>query len=89
MGYTIGRKIPRRIRRGDYVAMCDQCGVNYYRSQLVEKPGGALLCRGPGTLNDAKGKDEYELSKGNAEGAASAFQAHPTPRRGGNYDTDI
>lgn len=91
MGYTIGRRIPRHIRPGDYVAMCDQCGFHYYRSQLVKKPGGALLCLGPGTVNDAKGADAYELSQGNAEGAAEhARRKRPqTKPSGGNYDDDI
>lgn len=85
---TIGRKIPRRIRAGDYVAMCDQCGANYYRSQLKRKPGGALLCLGPGTQNDFKGKDEHELAMGNAEGASSALHHILYPHDGGNFDYD-
>ena len=89
MGHTIGRRIPKRYRRrGEFVAMCDQCGANYYRSQLVEKPGGALLCQGPGTLNDAKGKDEYELSMGNAEGAQQSALNIAVGRRSGGYDFD-
>ena len=87
---TIGKKWPRRAKSSDYQAMCDYCGTMFRASQLVRKPGGALACFGPGTLNDAKGKDEYELSRGNAEGARSAGRRAVGKRPiGGNFDDDI
>lgn len=88
---TIGRWLPRKQRiAGNRVAMCDQCGAHYYLlTQLVRKPGGALLCIGPGTLNDAIGRDGYELSIGNAEGATETTLADYMPVEGGSYDDDI
>lgn len=82
MGRTIGRHWPKSASRGDYVLLCDYCGVHYRRSQLVRKTNGRFACSGPGTLDDAAGRDEVEL------GELAASQLGPTrhnPQDGGNY----
>jgi len=82
MGRTIGRHWPSSAPRGDYVVLCDYCGVRYRRSQLVRKGNGRLACSGPGTLDDADGRDEVELSEMTGRGTAR----YPgTPQDGGNY----
>lgn len=50
MSRTIGTRLPKKLLRGDYVAMCAHCGANWYRSQLREDGAGSLVCpdEGPG-----------------------------------------
>ncbi|MDX2253290.1 MAG: hypothetical protein NW202_13475 [Nitrospira sp.] len=70
MPKTVGRNVPRRfVRRGQHVALCDNCGAPYYSDQLVEMEDGTILCHGPGTLDDAKGRVAMTLSRLNAERA--------------------
>ena len=69
-------------------ALCEYCGGRYYRSQLVRLPNGVLACRGPGTLNDAVGKDEVTLSRANAEHAKHAYRRPHPSEPGGTYDRD-
>lgn len=82
MGLTIGRHWPKTAPRGDFVCLCDICGVRYRRSQLVRKPNGRLACTGPGTLNDASGRDEVELAE--VTGNLLDHTNYP-PQDGGNY----
>lgn len=80
---TIGRHWPKSAR-GDYAALCDYCSVRYRRSQLVKLPNGYFACSGPGTNDDAKGRDERTLDELNALEIETRW--HPTPHRGGNFD---
>lgn len=68
---TIGRHVPKSRRR-DAVAVCDTCGVRYYRSKLVRGPDGLLRCSGAGTNDDAKGRTAFELGELAAARAADA-----------------
>lgn len=85
MGRTIGRRLPRDIGKTEFVAMCDDCGVHFYRSQLRQMEDGRLSCVGPGTNNDGVGRVELTLSKLNA---ASSPRRRIKVREGGNYDRD-
>lgn len=80
MARTIGKRWPTAKPRGDYAAKCDYCDVLYRRSQLRRLPNGALACFGPGTNDDAMGRDEVTLSRANAE---AAKERKRTPRFGG------
>lgn len=71
MGLTIGRRWPTSAPRGDYAETCAICQVKYRRSQLVRRADGVLVCQGPGTLNDADGRDAVTLDRLNAEHARS------------------
>lgn len=66
---TIGKRWPRTAPYGDIVVMCDICGVNYRRAQLVKRGDGLWACSGPGTTNDAEEVDAVTLSRENAAGA--------------------
>jgi hypothetical protein len=63
---TIGRHRPKSSPRGDVVALCDYCGVQWYRSQLVRDRSGLLVCP-----DEGDGKDSVTLSEANARAAAS------------------
>ena len=87
MAKTITRRWPPDAPIGDHQVLCHDCGAQYRRSQLVRQIDGRLSCIGPGTNNDAVGRVEVELDKGNAEGSKQ--------RRGpivvldtGNFDDD-
>lgn len=80
MALTIGRNWPRSAPRGDYAAVCDICQVRYRRSQLQRMPSGLLACRGPGTNNDARGREALTLDRQNQEGYAGRAR---TPRQDG------
>lgn len=62
--------MPRNYPRGTYQACCDYCGAVYYRHQLVRKEGGLLAC----SATCAKGRDETQLSRMNAEHAAQVYK---------------
>lgn len=82
MGLTMPRRLPKNYRKGDFKAMCDYCGAVFYRSSLVRKEGGLLAC-----IKDcAKGRDEVQLSRMNAEYAAQILK-YPYEVDGGNQDT--
>lgn len=72
----MARTIPQHIRkdwpRGTYQALCDYCSGLYMRHQLVRKEGGLLACTGPNGC--AKGRDEVQLSRMNAEHAAQVYK---------------
>ena len=83
---TIGRHIPKRDkRRGVFVAQCDQCDARYYGRQLREMEDGTVLCFGPGTLNDAKGRVGVTLDRLNAEHAKRAITLPLSERRTGRF----
>ena len=89
MSYTVGKKIPRKHRRrGVYVALCGYCGAPYYPSQLRRLRNGHLACFGPGTQNDARGKDEVTQAEGNARAATYWYQRSFVRHEGGNFDDD-
>ena len=69
---TIGRRWPASAPRGDYAETCAICQVKYRRSQLVRRADGLLVCSGPGTLDDAAGRDAATLDRLNAEHARNA-----------------
>jgi hypothetical protein len=48
---TIGRRRPSDSR-GDYPALCDLCGVKWWRSQLSRGAGGLLVC--PDDVGDTR-----------------------------------
>lgn len=72
MALTIGRRWPTSAPRGDYAETCQICQVKYRRSQLMRRTDGVLVCFGPGTLNDADGRDAATLDQLNAGHARSA-----------------
>ncbi len=80
MARTIKRHLPRRRPSGDYEALCDLCGVMWYRSQMFKDAAGRLRCP-----DDAAGRDPVTLSRLNAE--AAKLNRYPTRvRDGGNFD---
>jgi len=70
----MAKTIPDRARkdwpRGTYRACCDYCGASYMRHQLIRKEGGLLAC----IATCAKGRDETQLSRMNAEHAAQVYK---------------
>ncbi len=70
----MAKTIPDRARkdwpRGTYRACCDYCGAAYMRHQLIRKEGGLLAC----IATCAKGRDETQLSRMNAEHAAQVYK---------------
>lgn len=77
---TIGKHWPRSSS-GDYQAMCDYCGVQWRRSQLVRDASGLLACP-----DDQRGRDVVTLNQGNAEYAARQRQYGRTMRDGANWN---
>lgn len=67
------------LPRGDVVAMCDYCGVNWYRSQLYRDASGFLVCPDEGPGLDAVTLDQ--------ENAAYRPRGPVTYPDGGNYVT--
>lgn len=81
MGLTMPRRLGKSYPRGTFQAMCDTCGAVYYRHDLVRKESGFLACR----KDCAKGRDEVQLSRMNAEHAATVLkQEYPADH--GNQD---
>lgn len=76
MSLTVGRHLPRRRPKGDYVCECDICGTVWPRSKLTRKADGHLYCP-----QDARGRDSVTLSDGNAMAASGA--RGPEPRQDG------
>lgn len=72
MGKTIPDKARKDWPRGTYRACCDYCGAAYMRHQLIRKEGGLLACTGNNGC--AKGRDETQLSRMNAEHAAQVYK---------------
>lgn len=66
------------------MAQCDYCQVRYRRSQLVKQRNGLLACSGPGTLDDARGRDEVTLDQQNA--AATRRNRRRTRAADGRFD---
>jgi len=62
--------------------MCDVCGVQWRRSQLIRKADGTLCCP-----DDAPGRDLVTLAEGNAMAADSRKYGNTT-RDGANWDHD-
>lgn len=71
------RRRPKHSPKGDHLDTCAICGAVFYRSQLLRKEAGYLACR----VDCAKGRDEVQLSRLNAEHAASRIGS--TPGEGG------
>ena len=84
MGKTIPDKVRKNWPQGTYRACCDYCGAAYMRHQLVRKEGGLLACSGSNGC--AKGRDEVQLSRMNAEHSAQGFK-HTQAFDGGRADT--
>jgi hypothetical protein len=77
---TVGHHWPKGRPRDDFVCQCDVCGAHYPRSKLVRDDDNLLKCP-----RDAKGRDEVELSKLQAQNAQRPnFTASQT---GGSYET--
>lgn len=81
---TKPRRLPKHWPKGDYSARCDTCGAQYYRSQLIRKENGLLACR----ATCAKGRDEVELSRLNAEASESVSRRTVYQNDGGGTDTN-
>lgn len=75
---TIGRRWPKRAPKGDFVAMCDYCGANWRRSQLIKDRAGYLVCP-----DDQGGRDAVTLSEEAA--AASVDSSGYSMYDGGKY----
>lgn len=60
----VGKRRPRSSPRGDSSALCDVCGVLWYRSRLVRKSDGNLYCP-----DDVRGMENVTLAEGNARDA--------------------
>lgn len=71
---TIGR---HHRKPGTGTAICDTCGVRYYRSQLRNGPDGLLRCVGAGTNNDGKGRTAKELGELESAAANSMWRRGP------------
>jgi hypothetical protein len=84
----VAKTIPNKARkswpRGTFQDVCDYCSARYMRHQLVRKEGGLLACTGPNGC--AKGRDETQLSRMNAEHAAQVYKH--SPQDGGRADTN-
>lgn len=83
MAKTLPDKARKDWPRGTYRACCDYCGAAFMRHQLIRKEGGLLACSGP--TGCAKGRDEVQLSRMNAEHAAQVFK-HTDRFDGGRDD---
>lgn len=70
MAKTLPNKARKDWPRGTYQACCDYCGAVYMRHQLIRKEGGLLAC----LSTCAKGRDEVQLSRMNAEHAAQIYR---------------
>lgn len=82
---TVGRKRPSASPPGDYQALCDQCGVVWYRARLRRDASGFLTCPDD---NDV-GHDAVTISRENAAGAGLR-RGKRANNDGANYDqTDI
>lgn len=79
---TMPRRLGRNYPRGDHSALCDYCGAKFYRSALTRKENGLLACK----MDCAKGRDEVQLSRMNAEHAAKVMKT-PADTDGGRQDT--
>lgn len=84
MSRTIPNRLPANYPRGTYQACCDYCGALYYRHRLIRKEGGLLACTGVNGC--AKGRDETQLSRMNAEHSAQVYK-NTTRWDGGRADT--
>lgn len=84
MAKTIPNKARKDWPRGTYQACCDYCGALYMRHQLIRKEGGLLACTGSNGC--AKGRDEVQLSRMNAEHAAQVYK-HSERWDGGRPDS--
>ena len=81
MSLTMPRRLGKNYPRGDVQSMCDYCNAVFYRSALVRKESGFLACK----KDCAKGRDEVQLSRMNAEHAAQVIkQEYPSDH--GNQD---
>lgn len=79
---TMPNRLSANHIRGDHQSMCDYCGAVFYRSSLVRKENGLLACK----VDCAKGRDEVQLSRMNAEHAAKVSKQE-NRFDGGNQDT--
>lgn len=70
MAKTIPNRVPSNYPRGTYRVCCDYCGAAYYRHELIRKEGGLLAC----LATCAKGRDEVQLSRMNAEASAQVYR---------------
>jgi len=80
------RSVPRNINhRGDYLSMCDTCGVMYLRSSLARCEDGLLRCD-----NDLPGRNELTLARLTAARASALSQrlGRQTPADGARPDVD-
>ncbi len=78
---TISHHRPRNSPRGDTTAICDYCGVQWYRSALRKDRAGNLACP-----DDVDGLDRVTLSEGNAA-AAARWQGTDSIKQSGRKDT--
>lgn len=51
-------------KHGDYLAICDRCGFEWYASQLAKEWTGLMVCRGAGTNDCWEARHPQELVKG-------------------------
>lgn len=58
----MARTIPSIPQKGDYLSRCDDCGLPYYRRDLVRGSDNKLRCP-----VDAPGRNELELAQESAE----------------------
>jgi len=65
---------------GDFRCICDYCGVEWHRSQLVRDQSGLLACP-----DDQPGLDMVALAEGNAAGALEPISPQNV-RDGGSID---
>lgn len=79
---TIRRHWPTTTVRGDYQGLCDYCGVQWRRSQLIRDASGKLACP-----DDQAGLDEVTLTEANAAAAGQNRQISVF-NDGANYDND-
>lgn len=66
-------------------AICDVCAGRYPMNKLTRNADGFLVCTGPGTLNDARGRTATELDEEIAAAARDVSDFDLAQEMGG-YD---
>ena len=78
---TVGHRLPEN-QKGRSTAVCDLCGVRWYRSRMSRKPNGLLVCP-----EDAVEIDALTLSEANAAAAETVVGRRSRGPADGNFET--
>lgn len=82
---TVRQRKPRSAPFGDYQAICDYCGVQWYKfwHGMQHDAAGLLSCR---DCKDYEGHDVVTLANENAAFASKPRDRRGGPQEGANYD---